>query len=121
MSLQLSATDPDDDPMTFAASGLPPGLMVDPASGLVSGTVAAASAAGSPYAVTASVADGRGGSDEVSFTWVVTAPPAAPPDAPTGSVVAHDVRRGSLGCEDEPNVVGYLAAARRPRLAHSSY
>ena len=110
VSLQLAATDPDNDPMTFAASGFPPGVMVDPASGLVSGTVAAASATGSPYAVTASVADGRGGSDEVSFAWVVTAPPAAPPDAPTGlgwSPTTSDVRL-TWDANDEPNVVGYL-------------
>jgi hypothetical protein len=40
VSLQVVATDPDGSaPLTYAASGLPPGLAIDPATGLISGTI----------------------------------------------------------------------------------
>ena len=32
-SLQIAASDPDGDALTYAASGLPPGLAIDPSSG----------------------------------------------------------------------------------------
>src|SRR5262249_50885019 len=54
-ALQLSATDPDGDSLTFGATGLPPGLAVDPATGLVSGTFASG---GGTYHVTATASDG---------------------------------------------------------------
>ncbi len=66
-SLTLSASDPDGDPLTFGASGLPPGLSLNASTGTISGT---ATAAGT-YSVTASVSDGQS-SDSESFTWTVT-------------------------------------------------
>ena len=48
-SYQITATNP---PLTgFNATGLPPGLSVNTATGLISGTVSAGAAAGSPYSV----------------------------------------------------------------------
>ncbi len=41
-SLQLAATDPNGDALTFSASGLPPGLFLDPPTGAISGTPTAA-------------------------------------------------------------------------------
>jgi extradiol dioxygenase family protein len=69
VSLQVVASDDDGDPLTFSAAGLPAGLTIDPATGLISGSVTAVG----DYAVTVSVADGRGGADSVAFTWTVTA------------------------------------------------
>ena len=37
-SLQLAATDPNGDTLTYSASGLPPGLAINPATGLISGS-----------------------------------------------------------------------------------
>jgi len=82
VSLQLSASDPDNDPLTYSATGLPGGLSINASSGLISGTLAAGSSAASPYSVTATVNDGRGGSASRTFSWTVNAP--APPSAPTG-------------------------------------
>ena len=48
-------------PLTYAASGLPAGLSIDPATGLISGTIALSAASGSPYAVTVTVTRRRGG------------------------------------------------------------
>ena len=69
VSLQLNATDPDGDALTFLATGLPAGLAID-ANGLISGAPAAGSAGS--YPVDATVSDGQGGSITVHFTWIVT-------------------------------------------------
>ena len=69
VSLQVVATDPDGDAVTFSAIGLPPGLSINAATGLISGTLSYASA-GSPT-VTATVSDGTLTSSR-TFTWTVT-------------------------------------------------
>src|SRR5207248_1075000 len=56
VSLQLSASDPDGDTLTYSATGLPPALTVNTTSGLISGTLPSASAG--TYSVTATVSDG---------------------------------------------------------------
>lgn len=68
--LQLQATDPEGDPLTFSVTGLPPGLSAT-SSGLVTGTLPFGSDGGSPYTVTVSVTDGT---NPVSgtFQWHVT-------------------------------------------------
>ena len=69
-SLSLSASDPENDPLTFSASGLPAGLSIDSSSGQISGTLTDSSA--SDYAVTATVSDGNL-TDSASFGWSVKA------------------------------------------------
>lgn len=64
--LQLSASDPDGDALSFSASGLPNGVSINSGSGLVGG---APSAAGN-YSVSVSVSDGRA-SARASFSWRV--------------------------------------------------
>ncbi|MEO0421375.1 MAG: putative Ig domain-containing protein [Pseudomonadota bacterium] len=66
-SLQLVASDGNGDTLTFAAEGLPEGLSIDPATGLISGTPTSIG----EFIVSASVADTRDGSDQASFTWRV--------------------------------------------------
>ncbi|MGE0452153.1 MAG: Ig-like domain-containing protein [Vicinamibacteria bacterium] len=73
--LELAATDPDGDPLTYSAAGLPAGLGLDPATGVIAGTPAP-DAAGS-YAVTVSVSDGRL-SDGASFEWLIRPRPISP-------------------------------------------
>lgn len=53
---------------------LPPGLTIDPATGVISGTLAEGSSNGSPYSVTISVIDVHGETASTSFTWTVTLP-----------------------------------------------
>ena len=70
VSLQLSATDVDaGSTLTYSATGLPGGLSIDPASGLISGTLTADA---NTYNVTATVDDGHGGTDSKIFNWIVT-------------------------------------------------
>ncbi|WP_089718741.1 putative Ig domain-containing protein, partial [Candidatus Entotheonella palauensis] len=75
VSLTLSASDPDGDPLTFSISGLPDNLSIDSASGDISGVLAAGSAGS--YTVSATVSDGID-SDSVSFTWTVVDPSDVP-------------------------------------------
>jgi VCBS repeat-containing protein/CshA-type fibril repeat protein len=78
--------DPDtSDVLSFSASGLPPGLTIDPHTGVISGTIALGAAAGGPYDVTVTVSDGHGGTVSLDFEWAVdmmAAPPAPPAPGP---------------------------------------
>src|SRR5665809_137934 len=57
VSIPAGASDADDDTLGYEAAGLPPGVSIDAASGLISGTVAAGAAASSPYDVSITVSD----------------------------------------------------------------
>src|SRR6185369_4176744 len=72
ISLSASATDPNGDTLTYAATGLPGGLSIDSATGLISGTIDLAAAAGSPYAVSITVRDGPSVDATDTFSWTVT-------------------------------------------------
>ncbi|HJT79087.1 MAG TPA: putative Ig domain-containing protein [Gemmataceae bacterium] len=82
-SLQIQATDPDGDPLTFSASGLPAGLSIS-TGGLVSGTVdySAAETNGGSYSVSVTATDSHGAGASQTFTWSVTdtnRPPSSSP------------------------------------------
>lgn len=67
-SLQLVATDPNGDTLRYSASGLPSGLSIDAATGLVSG----APATPGTYSVVFAASDGVN-SASATVTWTVTA------------------------------------------------
>src|SRR5207247_5565805 len=67
----IQATDPNGDALTFSATGMPTGLTIDEASGLISGVVSSSAAASSPYSVTVTASDGTN-TGSASFTWNVT-------------------------------------------------
>ncbi len=73
--VSLSITSPDPDAGHFAATGLPPGLSIDSATGLISGTINPFTAG--TYTVVVSATDANT-SGTVTFTWTVaaTSPPA---------------------------------------------
>ncbi|MEN9891591.1 MAG: hypothetical protein RLY78_1886 [Pseudomonadota bacterium] len=80
LSVDVSAAfaDPDGDPLSWQAAGLPAGLSIDPATGVIRGTLdRAASAAGAQgaYPITVTASDGRGGSLTQAFTLQVGNPP----------------------------------------------
>ncbi len=89
VNLQLSASDPDGDSLVYSATDLPDGLTLGSTSGLISGTLGS----DRPFFVTATVDDGKGGSDSVSFDWIVdplppvnTPPVLTNPGTQTGMV-----------------------------------
>ena len=67
VSLQVVATDGDNDPLTYSATGLPAGLTIGSSSGLISGTI---SSDGS-YQVSVTANDNGDGTDSKNFTWDV--------------------------------------------------
>src|SRR5262249_39083783 len=71
VALQLNATDADGDALAFTATGLPPGLTLNAATGLISGTLSDASIGN--YAVRATFTDQYVAS-EGTFTWRITGP-----------------------------------------------
>ena len=84
VTLQLTATDLDSPLLTFGATGLPPGLAIDTATGVISGTPTTVGS----FNVVVSVSDGIN-SDSASLQWTVSQsastftlyPP--PPPSPT--------------------------------------
>jgi hypothetical protein len=72
VALALGASDPDNDPLTFDATGLPKGLSVDPFSGLIGGVLSSDAVSTTPYTVTVTADDGHGGTASQTFTWVVS-------------------------------------------------
>ena len=56
VSMDADATDADGDSLTYSASGLPAGVSIDPATGVISGTLASGSAG--VHNVTVTVSDG---------------------------------------------------------------
>ena len=73
VTLNLSASDPDGDALAYTATGLPPGLVLQPASGVISGTPTAAGT----YNLTATATDPAGLKASASFVWTVLSPPVA--------------------------------------------
>jgi hypothetical protein len=82
VSLQLVGSDPDGQPVSYLASGLPPGLSLGTATGFISGTLSTSGT----FSVTASVNDGVLTSSPQSFTWSVAAAPTADTTAPSVTI-----------------------------------
>ncbi len=57
ISVSAAGTDADNDTLTYSAAGLPAGLSIDPATGLITGTIPAGARTGSPYAAAVTVRD----------------------------------------------------------------
>jgi large repetitive protein len=73
-------SDLDGDTLSFSAVGLPAGLTIDPATGVISGTINPAASQGGPnadgnYSVTVTAIDGNGGTVAQTFSWTVANPP----------------------------------------------
>jgi YVTN family beta-propeller protein len=90
VTFALQASDPDGDALTYAATGLPPGLVLDASTGIIRGT---AIEAGS-YAVDVTIVDGEGGSATGHFNWFIgmqppVVSPVVAPVAVNGTTVTY--------------------------------
>jgi hypothetical protein len=72
ISVQIVASDPDGQALTYSATGLPPGLTIGATTGLISGTIAAEATVGTPYSVTVRASKFVDVFTEVTFSWNVT-------------------------------------------------
>ena len=73
-TLQLVGSDPSGDPVSYSATGLPPGLSLMASTGFISGTPTTAGT----YTATATVSNGVLSSSQ-TFTWSVLVPDASAP------------------------------------------
>jgi Putative Ig domain len=70
-SLQISASDSGGATLTYSAQGLPPGLSINPSSGLITGTPSAPGT----FSVTVTATDSTGASGSATFTWSISPAP----------------------------------------------
>ncbi len=73
VSLQIHASDTDGGTLKYAATGLPPGLSINSATGLITGTPTTAGT----YAVALTATDASGPSNTVLFSWTINAAPVS--------------------------------------------
>ncbi len=72
LSIASHFGDPDTiDTLTFGASNLPPGLTIDPSTGLIHGTINSNASVSGPYSVTVTATDPHGATTSQTFTWNV--------------------------------------------------
>ena len=98
VSIPVIGSDPNNLPLTYSATGLPPGLMIDSSTGIISGTVAAGADTGANYDVTVSVTNGRSDPATFEFPWTITQLALAPPTdrfSVTGDTVNFPVQVGN--------------------------
>ena len=77
VNLPITATG-GDAALVYSATGLPPGLTIDPATGVIVGTINVGASTGTPYAVTVTVDDNDGDAGDTqaaSFSWNVAVAP----------------------------------------------
>jgi large repetitive protein len=104
-------SDADGDPLTFGATGLPAGLSINPATGVISGTIdrSASQANGGNYTITVTASDGKGGTVSQAFTWKVTNPaPVAANDSATtneDTAIRIDVLANDTDADRDPLTV----------------
>jgi large repetitive protein len=101
-------SDADGDALTFGATGLPAGLSINPATGIISGTIdrSASQVNGGVYSITVTASDGKGGTVSQTFTWTVTNPaPVAANDTATtneDTAVRIDVLANDVDPDKDP-------------------
>jgi len=80
--LQIHAADSASGTLSYTATGLPAGLAISPATGLISGTPTTAGT----YAVTVTATDATNASGSATFSWTVS-----PAGAGTGCSASYHV------------------------------
>jgi len=99
ISIPTMFSDPDGDDLTYTVTGLPAGLMIDPMTGEITGTIDNSASQGGPnsdgvYTITVTADDGEGGTVTDTFTLTVTNPA---PDAVDDSLTATEDDTAAMG------------------------
>jgi CSLREA domain-containing protein len=89
VNLPISASDPNGNTLSYSATGLPAGLSINAATGVVTGTLSTAGTSN----VTVTVSDGQGSTASTGFIWTVTSAgtgPAPPCSGRTANIFVRD-------------------------------
>ena len=90
--------DVDNPQLAYSATGLPLGLIIDPVTGVISGSLGSSASAFGPYTVTITASDGL---ESATQTFVLTVTNPAPSSAGASFTVNEDgVQAGTLTAED---------------------
>ncbi|MDZ4661273.1 MAG: fibronectin type III domain-containing protein [Pseudomonadota bacterium] len=121
VNLQMTAVDPEGKPVSFSASGLPPGLSIN-SSGLISGTVAVGASAQGTYSAVVRASDGtQVGS--TNFSWLISQADMPPnvtnPGAQTSEIDAV-INLPIQASSPNGNSLGYTASNLPPGLSINS-
>jgi mono/diheme cytochrome c family protein len=106
VNLAISASDADGDPLTYGASGLPAGLAIDLATGLITGTPTTIAS----YDTTATVSDGVT-TASANFSWSIASSDVTKPSKPTSFSLTKVSGFPSLSwaaSTDNVGVAGYI-------------
>jgi YVTN family beta-propeller protein len=105
VSLQISASDADGDTLTYSATGLPAGLVINASTGRITGIPTAVTAPN----VTVRAADARV-TVSATFRFTITADTSAPttPGRPSITLVSRKPNLTWAGSTDNVGVVGYI-------------
>ncbi|QQQ79860.1 S8 family serine peptidase [Saccharothrix sp. 6-C] len=113
-SLQLKASG-GTPPYTWSATGLPPGLTIAAATGLISGTPTTAGS----YSVTATATDSAGKTGSATFTWTVN-PPGGSCAAPGEKAVNGGFESGTTGWSNATHTISAWTGEGAPRTGTRS-
>jgi methionine-rich copper-binding protein CopC len=103
VSLQIEASDPEEDPLVYSANNLPDGLAIKPTNGLIEGVIANGAAQNDPYDVTVTASDSITNPDTVKFEWVVLPDDDTPPEFSNATVSSDN---GSIDIEFSEEIFG---------------
>ncbi|NND99662.1 MAG: DUF4347 domain-containing protein, partial [Pirellulaceae bacterium] len=92
------------DTLSYTTSTLPPGLILNPTTGVISGTLPANASAGGPYSVTITATDSQGATRNQVFTWTVTNPAPTATDNDLGTTENASLS-GNVITDDDGNGV----------------
>ncbi|MFT7868146.1 MULTISPECIES: putative Ig domain-containing protein [Amycolatopsis] len=92
-SLQIQASDPQGDALTYSATGLPAGLTIGASTGKITGTPTTAGTS----SVTVTAKDPAGNSGSATFTWTISAAPADSTRTPVNPAYTVNLTSNTAG------------------------